>query len=250
MYFQKFLFCFCIIALFFTACDKDNANAVDASASATGTGGSTARFTISGDYLYLADYSSLRVYNISNPNSPVEKPQVPIGFDIETIFPYKDKLFIGSTQGMFIYSLTNPAAPLKLGSVLHIRSCDPVVANDSISYSTLQGGTRCGPAESGLYIYDIKNITSPVLKKLLPLSTPFGLGLKDSVVFVCRGSNGLSAVKVKDPANPTVMYTKSDGDYIDVIPYENMLICYVKTGIIIYDVTDLKNIVKIGTVNY
>ena len=249
MYFQKTFIAFCLAIFLFTACDKETNSVADAS-SAPGTGGSLARFTISGNYLYLADYSSLKVFDISNPNSPVEKPPIPMGFVLETIFPYKDKLFIGSTQGMFIYSLANPAAPVKLGSVIHLRSCDPVIANDSVSYSTLQGGSPCGPAESGLYIYDIKNITTPVLKKLLPLSTPYGLGLKDSVVFVCRGSTGLTAIKVKDPANPIILYTKNDGTYIDVIPYDNMLICYVQTGIIIYDASDAGSIVKVGTVNY
>jgi hypothetical protein len=115
-------------------------------------------------------------------------------FDVETIFPYKDKLFIGSTQGMYVYSLANPATPVKLGSITHVRICDPVVANDTISYTTLQGNNRCGPAESGLYICDIKTITAPVLEKLLPLSTPYGLGLMDFVIFICRGNNGLSVI--------------------------------------------------------
>ena len=248
MYFPKLLPGFCLAIFFFTACNKDSGSAADASS--TGTGGSLARFTISGNYLYLADFMALKVFDISNPNAPVEKQQVAVGMGVETIFPYKDKLFIGSTQGMYVYSLANPAVPVKLGSVLHIRSCDPVVANDSISYTTLQGNTFCGPAESGLYIYDIKNITSPSLKKLFPLSTPFGLGLVDSVVFVCRGDNGLTAVNVTNPGNPAVMYTKNDGYYMDAIPYDNMLICYVKTGIVIYDASDLRNIVRIGAVNY
>ena len=37
---------------------------------------------------------------------------------------------------------------------------------------------------------------------------------------------------------------------MDVIPYGNLLICYVSTGILIYDASDLKNIVKLGAVNY
>ena len=247
MHLQKLVTGFCLTIFFFISCNKDGG---DSASSETGTGGSLARFTISGNYLYLADYSSLRVFDISNPSATVEKPQVPVGLGVETIFPYKDKLFIGSVQGMYIYSLANPAAPVMLGSALHIRSCDPVVANDTISYSTLQGSSACGPAESGLYIYDIKTITAPVLKKLLPLSTPFGLGLADSVVFICRGANGLSAVNVKNPANPAVMYTMNDGYYMDVIPYNNLLICYVKTGIIIYDATDLRNLTRIGTIDY
>lgn len=245
---QKWLTAFSVTIVLFTACDKNDSNAVDANSS--GIGGSLARFTISGNYLYLADITELRVYDISNPASPVEKPRITVGSGIETIFPYKDKLFLGSNQGMYVYSIADPANPVKLGSVLHIRSCDPVVANDSISYTTLQGGTRCGPAESGLYIYDIKNITNPVLKKMFSLTTPYGLAVVDSVAFVCQGINGLSAINVKDPLHPVTLYTRTDGAFRDVIPYNDMLIFYVQTGIMIYDASDLRDIKKIGTVNY
>ena len=248
MQLKKLICFFCAAIFFLVACDKESVTG-DAS-SATGKGGSLARFTISGNFLYLADYSTIRIFDISNPPNTIEKNPVPVAFDVETIFPYKDKLFIGSTQGMYVYSLANPAIPVKLGSVTHVRSCDPVVANDTISYTTLQGNGKCGAAESGLYIYDIKTITAPVQKKLLPLSTPYGLGLMDSVIFVCRGDNGLSAISVKDPSNPKIMYTRKDGSYMDVIPYDNLLICYISTGILIYDAFDLKNIVKLGNVNY
>jgi hypothetical protein len=191
----------------------------------------------------------IKVFDITNPASPVEKTQVVVGFAIETIFPYKDKLFIGAPTGLFIYSIADPAAPVKLGSVQHLRSCDPVVSNDTISYVTLNGSNPCGPAESGLYIYDIKNISSPTLLKLLPLSSPYGLGLADSVVFVCRGNYGLSAINIKKPSDPKIIYTKNDGYYMDVIPYDNMLICYVNAGILIYDISDLRNISKIGEIN-
>src|SRR5258705_11125943 len=110
MYFQKLLIGFCLAIFFFTACNKNSGPASEATS--TGTGGSLARFTISGNYLYLADYTALKVFDISHPNAPVEKPQVPVGTGVETIFPYKDKLFIGSTQGMYIYSLANPAVPV------------------------------------------------------------------------------------------------------------------------------------------
>jgi hypothetical protein len=238
----------CVVLFLLAACDKGSLS-TDAS-SATGKGGSLAKFTISGNFLYLVDYSMLRVFDISDPSHTIEKNSVPMDFGVATVFPYGNKLFIGSTMGMYIYSLENPGMPVKLGGITHVRSCDPVVANDTISYTTLQGNTRCGPAESGLYIYDIKTITTPVLKKLLPLDTPFGLGLKDSVVFVCCGANGLSAINVNDPSNPEILYTKKDAFYMDVIPYDNLLICYVNTGILIYEASDPKSIFKLGNVTY
>lgn len=231
------------------SCTKDGSKSADAPG--TGTGGSLARFTIAANHLYLADYNSIEVYDLTDAANPVKKTSVNVGgWGIETIYPYMDKLFVGSRDGMFIYSITDPSHPVKLGEARHVRSCDPVVANDSIAYVTLQGGSPCGPAQDGLYIYDIKNVTAPVQKSLFPISTPFGLGLKDSVVFVCRGGSGLSLVNVKKPSSPELMYTVTDGNFKDVIPYDNLLICYISTGLLIYDISDLKQIKKIGTVDY
>lgn len=236
------------LVLITVSCTKDGSESKDSTA--TGTGGSLARFTIAANHLYLADYASLEVYDLADPANPAKKTSVNIGFLVETIYPYLDKLFIGSRDGMFIYSIADPSHPVKLGEARHVRSCDPVVANDTIAYVTLQGGSACGPAQDGLYVYDIKNITTPVQKSLFPLSTPLGLGLKDSVVFVCRGSSGLSLVNVKNPASPKMMYTVTDGNFKDVIPYDNLLIGYVSTGLLIYDISDLNKIKKVGVVDY
>jgi len=232
--------------LMLLSCDKSMNNSADAG---TGTGGSMARFTIVGNYLYVVDYSNLEVYDISNGYA-LKKGSIFIGFTIETIFPYNDKLFIGSRDGMFIYSLQDPKRPAKIGAARHLRSCDPVVANDSVSYVTLRSGQACGVVTDGLYIYDIKDITNPKLLKLMELSTPYGLGVKDSVVFVCRDAAGLTAVNVKNPSNPKELYTIKDGEFIDVIPYENLLICYVKSGLMLYDISNPGRIMKVADLMY
>jgi len=240
-----------IIALIITlptACSKDAA--ADASAS-SGTGGSLARFTIAANHLYLVDYSTIEIYDLKDPASPVKKTPVNVGWGIETIYPYQVKLFVGSSTGMFIYSIANPSSPVKLGEALHVRSCDPVVANDKTAYVTLRGSGRCGAAVDGLYIYDVSNILKPVQQSLLPLSNANGLGLKDSVVFVCRANDGLSLVNVKNPSSPKLMYTITGGDnFIDVISYDNLLICYVGKGLMVYDISNLNQITKVSTINY
>lgn len=238
------------LGILMSTCSKEGASADANGNGGTGTGGSLARFTIAANHLYLADYATVNVYDLADPNNPIKKSTVNVGFGVETIFPYQDKLFIGSTTGMFIYSIANPGMPVKLGSALHVRSCDPVVASGTTAYVTLRGGSACGPAEDGLYIYDISNVTSPVQKSLFRISTPGGLGIKDSVVFVCRGNSGMTLVNVKNPSAPTLMYTITDGSYIDVIPYGDLLICYVATGLFIYDISNLNQLIKIGTVTY
>jgi hypothetical protein len=51
-----------------------------------GAGGSTARFTIAGNYLYVVDNVALKAFDISNNTAPVYKSKTDIGVNIETIF--------------------------------------------------------------------------------------------------------------------------------------------------------------------
>ena len=243
----KHLIAFAILSIIIASCEKNNSASLESAS--TGKGGSLARFTIAANHLYLADWNTLEVYDIG-AGTAMKKNSINVGFGVETIFPYTDKLFIGSMDGMYIYSISNPDKPVKLGAALHVRTCDPVVADDKYSYVTLRGSGRCGAAQDGLYIYDIKDIMNPKQLSLLPMQSPFGLGLVDSVVFVCRSTLGLTAVNVKDRSKPKEMYTMKDATYIDVIPYDKLLICYVSTGILLYDISNLEKITKVGDVKY
>ena len=76
-----------------------------------GTGGSMARFTLYTSFLYTVDNYSLKLFDISVSDNPLFKKEIYVGWDIETIFPYEDKLFMGSQSGMYIYSLADPTDP-------------------------------------------------------------------------------------------------------------------------------------------
>ena len=147
-----------------------------------------------------------------------------------------------------LYSLSDPAKPALSGQAQHLRSCDPVVANDSFAYVTLRSGTPCGTATDGLYTYDITDITNPVLLNTLEMSTPSGLAVTGKIVYVCRKTNGLSIVDVTKTTEPVILKTIEDADFEDVIVYQNLLICYVSTGIRMYDISAPENPVYISTV--
>lgn len=238
-----------LIILVFCTCEKAADSNAAAAATSTGTGGSLARFTIAGNYLYLVDVSSLKTFDITDPEKPVEQPAIYLNGFVETIFPYKDKLFIGSRNGMFIYSISNPAKPALLGSASHVRSCDPVVANDTIAFVTLLGGRTCGPAQDGLYIHYIKDLTKPVLIKNEPIPTPNGLGLSDSILYVCQKANGMSIYNVSKPATPVFRKKINTYTFEDVIPYNNLLICYISNGLVLYDISNKENPVELNVIN-
>ena len=74
----------------------------------TGIAGSMSRFSIVNNYLYAVNRSSLNVLNISAVNDPQLQNTVGVGWNIETIYPFKNKLFIGSSNGMFIFDIIQP----------------------------------------------------------------------------------------------------------------------------------------------
>lgn len=245
---KNILIIVCTIFLF-TSCEKANDAATPSNSNSTGKGGSLARFTIVGNYLYAVDDFSLNVYDIQDPATTKIVNTVQLRFGVETIYPYKDKLFIGSRDGMYIYSIAAPASPSLLGEARHTRSCDPVVANDSIAFVSLMGNQRCGPAEDGIYTYDIKNVLAPQQIHLNKIPTPNGIGLQDSILYVCQKANGMSIYNVKNPAVPVFRKKIVGKTFEDVICYDNILVCYVSTGLALYDVSIPSAPVELSLVN-
>ncbi len=57
---------------------------------------------------------------IADPANPSLLQTQDVGFELETIFPFGNRLFIGSTSVIHIFSLTNPIKALLVGLRLHI----------------------------------------------------------------------------------------------------------------------------------
>jgi len=157
-------------------------------------------------------------------------------FGIETIYPFKDKLFIGSQTGMFIYDISNASNPTYVGAMAHMRSCDPVVTDGDYAYVTLRAGTTCGGlTQSRLEVIDVKQLSSPKLVATYDLSGPYGLGKDGNMLWICDGSAGLKVFDASNPLSVKLVKTYANLEPLDVIPYNGTLIVSAKEGIIQYD---------------
>lgn len=170
-----------------------------AAAPDAGIGGSMARFSIYDDFLYTIDASSLYLFDISALDRPKPGAHIQVGWGIETLFSYGDKLFIGANNGMHIYDNANPQAPVHLSTYAHIQSCDPVVVQDNYAYVTLRSGNECQGFTNQLEIVDISDPGNPTLFKTYPMQHPHGLGVDGNCLFICEGEFGL---KVFDKNRP------------------------------------------------
>ena len=221
-----------------------NAGSFEASAGsnrsgATGTGGSMARFTIIEPFLYALHESYIQLVRIDDPVNPSLWSTVDVGWGIETIFPYGDYLFIGSTTGMFIYDNTNPDNPTQLSAFAHVTSCDPVVAQGDYAYVTLRAGSFCGGGVNRLDILDITDLTNPQMVESYAMQGPFGLGIDGAFMFVCDGVAGLKVYDVTDPMNIDLLAFETNNEAYDVILIPPLAIVVGPDGLDQYDYTDV-----------
>jgi hypothetical protein len=203
----------------------------------TGTGGSMARFAITNNQLYVVNSSSLQLFDITEPAKPAKGKTVTLGWNVETIFPYRTNLFIGTTTGMYIYDVANPAEPKQLSAFSHVRSCDPVVVHENYAYVTLRGTSTCGVAgtQDVLDVIDISSLTSPRVAKSYPIETPYGLGIDYPTLFVCQGNKGLSIFDASNPLDLKAQQTFANVNAFDVIPLSKILLTIGKDGLYQYD---------------
>jgi hypothetical protein len=214
----------------------------------TGIGGSMARFTITGDHLYMLDGGYIRTADISIAAAPESVSEQYLNWDIETIFPYEDKLFIGARSGMHIFDLSTPENPVRITTYAHVNSCDPVVVSGDYAYVTLRSGTECSGFTNQLEVLNISNITQPALLKIYPMHNPHGLGIDDDVLFVCDGDAGLKIYNASNKLSIDKHMIKQYKDIhaYDAIPFNNVLMLIGKDGIVQYDYSNLSAIKKLS----
>jgi hypothetical protein len=212
----------------------------------TGTAGSEAVMTLVGDYLYaIPEEHSLGVVHIADSTNPTQVSYGMAGYDLETIFPIQDKLLLGSKEGVFVWSISNPAQPAQMSEFTHGTACDPVIANSSYAFVTLRSGTSCGGAANELDILNASDLSNASLLKTYPLTSPSGLCLDGSLLFICDGS----AVKVFDISNPDNLQLLSEvsvNNPNDVIAANHVMMVVAADGLYQFDYTDPNHVVALS----
>ena len=230
------------------SCQKDSLQYVQ---NTTGSGGSMARFTIVGNHLYVIDHQKLKVFDISIPSNPVYLNDFFVGRNIETIFPNPPYLFIGSANGMYIYSISNPAQPEYVSNLEHVFSCDPVVTNDTLAFVTLRSGSDCrtNSTSNQLDIIDIRSKNNPFYISSYSIQEPYGLAIDSCYVFICNGNYGLSVYDFSNPNNLQQINRINNIETYDVIPHNKILFVIGPSGFYQYDFNRIDSIFLISKIN-
>jgi hypothetical protein len=218
--------------------------------STTGVNGSMSRFIVRNNYLYSVINNTMSIFNLAGVAPLKAAENIYIGRSVETIFSYKDNLFMGTPTGMMIYSVTDPVKPIYQSMVSHVYGCDPVVVENDLAYVTVHSGNLCGQNTNELFIIDVSNVKSPKQLVSYSMVQPKGLGIDNGKLFVC--DDGLKVYKVGDPqtlmTNRLAYFTGMKG--FDVIPYNNILMMIADDGLYQYDYSNIDNIKLLSKIGF
>jgi len=231
---------------------RETANYSDASGAGksqtTGVNGSMSRFTMYKDYLYAVINYQMNIFDLKSEATPKKVIENFWVGNVETIFSYKDCMFLGMPTGMAIYSVENPTQPKYCSTVSHVLGCDPVVVDNDLAYVTVRSGNFCGQTIDQLIVIDVENVYQPKPLVSYTMKNPKGLGIDNDALFLC--DDGLKVFKLGNPqtliANQIAHQKGMDG--FDVIPFNNVLMMIADNGLYQYDYSDINKIRQISVI--
>ena len=210
-----------------------------------GKAGSMARFALKGNYLYTLNKSEMNIFDVSEASNPKNISKLHTPFNVETLYSYKDYLYMGASNGVYIYDNSEPTQPAYLSLFTHAQSCDPIVVENDIAYVTLNSSNTCWQGSSSanrLEILDMHDPKNPKLIKRMDMWEPKGLAVHNNKLFICDGTEGLKVFDINQTEtnnNLTIklnpLAKEKEIDCYDVIASENSLIVSNQTNIRQFD---------------
>jgi hypothetical protein len=228
---RRISFIFLIIFVF--ACADDSLNPAG-NFSGIGTGGSLASFLVTNNNLYVLSDDEMLTYNLNNESRLTFTTALKLPSHLETISPYENFLFIGSTDAVYFLERSNGDMPTLISTYEHVTACDPVVARNSVAYSTIRS-TNCRGIISGVDLLDaidISDIANPKVIYSTQVDSPYGLAVNDDFLFVCE-AGGITIFNTDVVTNP-ILISKTkigDGVALDIIQNDGFLIVMTTQGI-------------------
>lgn len=218
--------------------------------SSSGVNGSMSRFGLYDNYLYTVINNTMDIFDLSASVPEKVNESIYIGWEVETIFSYKENMFMGTPRGMIIYSVADPLNPAYCSSISHVFACDPVVVEDDIAYVTIHSGNNCGQNSNELIVIDVSDVYNPQAIVSYAMKQPKGLGIDKGTLFIC--DDGLKVFNSNDPyaimANQLAHYKGMSG--YDLIPFNNVLMMIADDGLYQYDYSDLNNIRELSVLPF
>jgi len=179
--------------------------------------GTVNRIAHTNDHIYIISNSI--IYTFKDANQLEKVGQDNLSWNMETIYPRGNSLFIGTQNSMEILSIEDPDNPTLVGIFSHATSCDPVLPTENTAYVTLRSGNDCEGNIDALNVVDIQDLNSPFSKQDIEMESPYGMTIIGDQLYVGEGKNGLKIFKIQaDDTLELVDHDRSIQAY-DVIPH-------------------------------
>lgn len=162
--------------------------------------GSVNRIAYNDGYVYVISRSFLTSFS---DNGTLElQSSFSLAWEMETIFPHDNKLFVGTMSSMEVLDLSDPANPSNIYTFWHAVSCDPVLPVDDVAYLTLRsGGTNCPGDDNLLFALDITDASNATIAQQITMDSPFGMTMIGDKLYVGEGENGIKIFDATDRRN-------------------------------------------------
>ncbi|MBP6611634.1 MAG: hypothetical protein KA206_11185 [Paludibacter sp.] len=212
------------------------------STKSTGINGSMSRFALYDNKLYAVLRNQISIFDLATSQPTKVGESMYIGGDVETIFSYKENMFMGTPTGMLIYSVKDPVKPEFQSRISHAYGCDPVVVDNDLAYVTIHDGNNCGQSNNELFIVDVKDVKNPKQLVSFSMTKPKGLGVDAGKLFLC--DDGLKVFQITDdPQKLTANQLKhiKGMDGYDLIPTNNTLMMIAADGLYQYDYSNMND---------
>jgi len=140
---MKRIYYIILMGLLFSSCLSEPATLQQVASSEVLTGSYANMITL-GDFLYVLGNGKLKTLSIEEPSSPELIDETNIDLTIESLFISGKNIFVGSPEGMFIYTIGEDGIPLFNSQTTYddfvLISCfsDPITANEEFAYVTEQ----------------------------------------------------------------------------------------------------------------
>ena len=219
--------------------------------------GSYANMLTLGDFLYVLGNGQLKTLSLSDPAMPELLDSKEIGFSIESLFISGENIFVGSPDGMFIYTIGSDGIPAFRSETSYdnflLFTCfrDPITANEEYAYVTLDNDASIDDCfmpslEDQMRIFRLEDLESPTLINTIPMDNPKGIAMDGDHLFVCEKVNGITAFNLSNPELPQEIYKSENFSAYDLIPASGLLMVVGQDTLHQFDYTDINNITKIG----
>ncbi len=205
-------------------------------------------FTINKTDLYIFDASGTSIQRHTQYDSHTS-----IGWNMETIYAHGNLLFTGAQNGMDIRRVTANEVIYE-GGYFHATGCDPVLpTTEGIAYITLRSGDECPGDVNSLSVVDFNNLSNPILRQEIDMSSPYGMTLINDRLYVGEGEFGLKVFDASQRVALTEIETVTNVSAYDIMPHPtrtDLILLASSTGLVQYEIDQDDDFVPLSRISF